>query len=196
MPSDRPAGVVRFRAVVVVGVVALLVGVFIGAVAIERPAPAPIPITVDSFPRELLGEKRDDVAPREGGLETAVESLDDHVQSQLEGYRFAYGGEGAELRYGQTYTLTIVNGRLAPEVPVSDDIEPATPGLVSLNSGDTSCVAREADIQTLVATECVLFDRHQNLSLRLHGFDTASDVFDAVGRFGGELERIHAKLTD
>ncbi len=79
-PLVRPAGFVRFRAVVVVGVVALLAGVFIGAVAIERPAPAAIPITVDSFPRELLGERREDVAVREGGFETAVESLDDHFQ--------------------------------------------------------------------------------------------------------------------
>lgn len=220
-PSARPPAVVHFRAVVVVGVVALLVGVLIGAVAIERPAPSAIPITVDSFPQELLGERRDDLAVREGEFKTAVESLDDHFQAQLEGYRFAYGGEGAALSYGQTYTLTIVNGRLAPEVPISDDPESTTPGLVSLNSGNTSCVARQTEIQvsgndesglpvdptavgddppdemlqTLVATECVLFDRHQNLSVRLSGFDAAGDVFEAARRFGDELERINANLT-
>ncbi len=46
----------------------------------------------------------------------------------------------------------------------------------------------------LVATECVLFDRQQNLSLRLSGYAAGSDVFEAVRRFGDELERIYATL--
>lgn len=220
-PLVRPAGFVRFRAAVGVGVVALLVGLFIGAVAIERPAPAAVPITVDSFPRELSGERREDVAVREGGFETAIERLDDHFQAQLEGYRFAYGGEGAAFRYGQTYALTIVNGQLAPQVPVSGDPEPATPRVVSLNSGATSCISRQTEIkvsgsdesglpvdptavsddppaelvQMLLATECVLFDRQQNLSLRLSGYAAGKDVIEAAGRFGEELERLHATLT-
>lgn len=220
-PPVRSSGFVGFKVVVVVGVVALLVGVLIGAVAIERPAPVPIPVTVDSFPRDLLGERREDVAVREGGFEAEIERLDDDFRAQLEGYRFAYGGEGAELHYGQMYTLTIVNGRLAPQVPLPGSPESATPGMVSLSSGDTSCVSWQTEIQvsgsdesglpvdpttvdddppaelvqTLQATECVLFDPQQNLSLRLTGYVASSDVLEAVRRFGDELELIHGTLT-
>lgn len=218
-PSVRPARVVRFRAVVVLGVVALPGGVFIGAVAIETPAPAAVPITVDSFPRELLGETRDDVAVREGGSETAIESLDDHFQAQLEGYRFAYGGEGAEFGYGESYRLTIVNGQLAPELPISGDAEWATSSEVSLNSRDTSCVFREGILYDVayesklpidpvltddlrretevesVWTDCVLFDRQRNLGLRLQGQGPGSDVLKVAGQFRDELQRIHIDLS-
>lgn len=222
-PHIRPVGLLRFRGVVAVGVIALLVGVVVGAVAIDRPASAATPITVDSFPEALLGETRYDVVLRAGGgFETEVERLDSHFRAQLDGYRFAYGGEGAEFRYGEVYTLTIVNGQLAPEVPISGDPEGATPAVVSLKSRDTSCVSSDTGMrifgsdvetelpvdpsetndernrefgQTLVAIDCVLFDRQRNLSLRLVGHGPSGDVLEAAGQFRDELEKIHAGLT-
>ncbi len=101
------------------GVVALLVGVTIGALTIEPPSPAATPINVDSFLRELLGQAREDLELRDGGAEAVIERLDAHFEARLDGYRFGYGGDGAQFSYG----LTTVNGQLAPEVPVLDDTE-------------------------------------------------------------------------
>lgn len=217
-PSVWPAGLIRFRVVVVVGVIGLLVGVAIGAIAIDRGGPAAIPITVDSFPQALFGEAREDVELRDGGSETVMNRLDAHFQAQLDGYRFAYGGEGAEFGYGESYWLTIVNGQLAPEVPISGDAEWATSSVVSLNSRDTSCVSgegiqydiayesklpidpvliddlhREAEVES-VSIDCVLFDRQRNVSLRLQGQGPGSDVLKVAGQFRDELERIYIDL--
>ncbi len=71
--------------------------------------------------------------------------LHSHFAAQLDGYRSAYGGEGAQFRYGDFTTLTIVNGQLAPDVPVSDETEWATPTVISLNTRDTTCVSWKAN---------------------------------------------------
>lgn len=221
MPTVRNAGTVRFRSVIALGAVALLAGVAIGALIIDRPIPA-TPITVDSFPRELLGLTREDVELRDGGSEAVIKRLDSHFEAQLVGYRFAYGGEGAQFRYGEFTTLTIVNGELAPEVPISGDTEWASPSVVSLNIKGTKCVSWEgistdqsvvinAETGTLpyagtedalmrksedsfVWTDCVLFDGPRNLALRLDGGGPGDDIIGAAGQFRDELERIHAGL--
>lgn len=135
--------------IVAIAVVALLVGGSVGAFAAYRQTPSPTPITVDSFPREILGMEREDIALRDGGYKPVTDRLDAHFRAQLEGYRFAYGGEGAQFRYGEFMTLTIVNGQLAPDVPISDDTEWATAMVRSLRTRDTSCVSWEASSSSL-----------------------------------------------
>lgn len=214
-PTVGRTGTVRFRGVVAASGAALLIGVAIGALTIDRPIPA-TPITVDSFPREVFGQVREDLDLRDDGNEAVIDRLDSHFEAQLAGYRFAYGGEGAQFRYGDFTTLTILNGRLAPEVPISDDTEWATPAAISLSTPDTSCVSWEftgftfetdPDTGVLidsensndvglakVGTDCVLFDSRRDLSLRLEGENAGADIIKSAGEFRDELERIHATL--
>lgn len=219
--AGRP-GIARFRSVAAVGLVALLVGLSVGALARNQATPTSTPITVESFPRKLLGLTREDFALRGGGSDVVMARLDAHFAAQLDGFRFAYGGDGAQFRYGEFTTLTIVNGQLAPDVPVSDDTEWATPTVISLNTRDTTCVSWRANnsngfvfinvktglpldpiradgpvreaAETVLWTDCVLFDRQRNLALRLDGRAPSSDILEAAGQFRDELERIHADL--
>lgn len=146
----------RVRYALVLGVAGLLVGLVVGATLIGKPEPAPLEITLDTFPTEILGKQRDDIEWRTANSTPVVERLDAQFQEQLTSHRFAYGGEGAEFTYGDLYTLTIVNGRLATEVPSSDDSEQSVPTVVSLNSDDTSCVSTEEPLLELMMDEMAL----------------------------------------
>lgn len=176
-----------------------------------RPAQAPVPITVDSFPRELLGLTRPDVGWSD------AEFADQHA-----GHRFAHGGDGASLSYGGLYTLTIVNGRLTPTVPTSGDRAAGrAPVVVSLRSSRTSCVSQQSILEftpaeTVLApraasaagagggfstsrgqvwTECVLEDAGRNIALRLVGPGPRGSVLVTAPQFRDELERIHDDIN-
>ena len=217
--SVRAPGTIRVRSVIAATVVALLAGIVIGALTIDRPIPG-TPITLESFPREVLGLQREDVAFRDGNAEAVIERLDSQFEAQLAGYRFAYGGEGARFRYGDITSLTIVNGELAPQVPVPEDTDWGPSVVISLNSRDTRCVSETVIIrtgamgaetgrpleavteysevrmseETYIWTDCVLFDEQRNLSLRLEGQTPGDDSLEAANEFRDELERIHANL--
>lgn len=217
----RAPGTIRVRSVIAATLVALLAGIVIGALTIDRPIPS-IPITLESFPREVLGLEREDVAFRDGNAEAVIERLDSQFEAQLAGYRFAYGGEGAHFRYGDDTSLTIVNGELAPQVPVTEDTESGSSAVISLNSRNTRCVSETVIIRTrtrvinaetgspletatdysegrrstesYVWTDCVVLDERRNMSLRLKGQVPGDDMITAANQFRDELERIHADL--
>ena len=216
-------GSVRFRSVVVIAAVALLVGLAVGVLAIYRPTPAAIPITLDSFPQEMFGVPREDVLMREGGSETVMGRLDSHFADEVNGYRLAYGGEGAAFGYGNFVTLEIVNGQLVTEIPISGDTEWANDLTTSLITRDTTCVSSEntfmvqyngrkgltdqtqdefnggdPDVEVTsvaVFTDCVLFDQQRNLALRLSGPGPNNDIIEDAGEFRDELERLHTLLV-
>ena len=215
----RPPKTIRVRSVIAATLFTLLAGIMIGALTIDRPIPG-TPITLDSFPRELLGLEREDVAFRDGTADAVIERLDSQFAAQLAGYRFAYGGEGARFRYGDVTSLTIVNGKLAPQVPVSEDTDRGPSLVVSLNSKNTRCVTETVIIHSRVLgaetgtpleavneysevrrseerymwTDCVLLDDQRNISLRLEGQVPGDDRTEVSGQFRDELERIHANL--
>lgn len=143
----------RTRNGLVLGAAGLLVGLTAGAIFIDTPAQTPLDITLDTFPTEIFGQQRDDIEWRTANSAPVVERLDAQFKDQLTGYRFAYGGAGAEFTYAELYTLAIVNGRLAPEVPISDDSEWSTPSVISLNSGETSCVSTETPLVVQMVDE-------------------------------------------
>lgn len=215
----RTPGTIRVRSVIAATLVALLAGIMIGALSIDRPIPN-TPITLDSFPQEVLGLEREDIEFRDGNAEAVIEPLDSQFEAQLSGYRFAYGGEGARFRYGDVTSLSIVNGKLAPPVPISEDTGWGPSVAVSLNSRNTKCVSETVIIRTWIIesetgtpleagteyseertlgepdmrTDCVLFDGQRNLSLRLEGQVPGDDMMEAANQFRDELERIHANL--
>lgn len=193
------------------GVAGLLVGLAVGALGTVRPAQVPVPITVDSFPRELLGLTRPDVG-----------RSDAEFADQLAGHRFAHGGDGASLSYGGLYTLTIVNGRLTPTVPTSGDRAAGRAAVVvSLRSTRTSCVSQQSILEFtpaatdtapraasaaggdggfnasrgLVWTECVLEDAGRNIALRLVGPGPTGSVLVTAPQFRDELERVQDVIT-
>lgn len=198
-------------------------GAAVGAFTIDRSTPRAIPITLDSFPEEIFAVAREDAELRDGGAETVMERLDSHFEAEVNGYRRAYGGEGAAFKYANFTTLEIVNGQLVTEIPISGDTEWANDLVISLNTRDTMCVSSERtfivqydgqkeltdlsldefnggdpDVEitaVTVFTDCVLFDRQRNLSLRLSGPGPNNDVFEDAGAFRDELERIHGDLT-
>ena len=204
-----------------VGTVALLTGFTVGAVAIDRPNPPAFPLTVKTFPRELLGKVRNDIEWREGRSEAVIKRLDTNFEDQLRAHEFAYGGEGAKLSYGNFYHLTILNGRLTTTVPTADVSDWEEPIVVSLKSTTTSCVSSQPpaaapyetsmdpdllptdedgniiqQVGNLAWTDCVLHDKARNLSLRIEGSWDAEDILASAGTIRDELERIHADLTD
>lgn len=204
-----------------VGAMALLTGFTVGAVAIDRPDPPAFPLTVQTFPRELLGKLRNDIEWREGRSEAVTKRLDTNFEDQLKAYEFAYGGEGAKLSYGNFYHLTILNGRLTTMVPTADVSDWEDPIVVSLKSTTTNCVSSQPpavepyeasldpdplitdedgniihQIRDLAWTDCVLHDKARNLSLRIEGSWDSDDILASAGTIRDELERIHADLTD
>ncbi len=215
----RAPGTIRVRSVITATLVALLAGIVIGALTIDRPIPN-TPITLESFPREMLGLEREDVAFRDGNAEAVIERLDSQFEAQLAAYRFAYGGEGARFGYGDNTSLMIVNGKLAPQVPVTEDTDWGPSVVITLNSKNTRCVSETVIVHSRVLgaemgtqlepdteysevrrsrerymwTDCVLLDEQRNLSLRLEGQSPGDDRMEAANQFRDELERIHANL--
>lgn len=215
----RAPGTIRVRSVIAATLVALLAGIVIGALTIDRPIPS-TSITLESFPREVLGLEREDVAFRDGNAEAVIERLDLQFEAQLAAYRFAYGGEGARFGYGDVTSLTIVNGKMAPQVPVTEDTDWGPSVVISLDSKNTRCVSETVIVHSKVLdaetgtpleaateysevrrskesymwTDCVLLDAQRNLSLRLEGQVPGDDRMEAANQFRDELERIHANL--
>lgn len=222
--SDPPTSQPRGLHIILVSALSGMVvgGLGVAAFTVDSRQPDPIALTIDTFPRELLGEVREDVSFRDAGSKVVVKRLDAQFDDQLRAYRFAYGGDGAQFNYGHLLALTVVNGRLAPAVPVAitvDSTDWELPTAVSLQLGQTSCVSQlprtdeaSGDLifvdevtgttqsvgTELTWTECVLFDSNRNLSLRLTGSsaEEPDDVRTAASLYQEELERIHADLTD
>lgn len=221
-PRERGRGRGRVLAASVVG--ALAGGLFVAFLTVGPPPPAPLALTVNRFPREILGQTREDIAFRDAGAIAVIERLDAQFEFQLRAHRFAYGGDGATYSYGNRLDLTIVNGRLAPSVPVSGDGDDwETPTAVSLQSNSTSCVSQASpvdsdpapsdfpvepgtgttpDVHTVEMdevrkwTDCVLVDAERNVSLRLAGHVRGSnDAQTTATLYRDELERIHADLV-
>lgn len=213
----------RTGALVATGLMgALAGGLGVAAFTVGSPGQDAFPLTVDSFPREVFGEAREDLQFRDADAKAVIQRLDVAFQNQLKAHRFAYGGDGAKFDYGQRLTLTIVNGRLTPTVPVGEDrTDWERPTVVSLQSADTSCVAELPEVDgdsppmeipvepgtgTVVMyeddhtvwTDCVLVDTKNNVSLRLSGRMPleAKDIINASGLNRDELRRIHASLID
>ncbi len=215
-PSGRTHRGSGARNGLVIGLAGLLAGLAFGALFIDPPEVTPLAITRDAFPREVFGQQRDDY------LKPNVEVLDAQLKDQVEGYRFAYGGDGAKFGYGK-YALTIVNGRMSTVLPTAsgaDDWE--TPWVVSLRSSTTRCASENPtqdepppldlteildddskDVfywlergRTEAATECVLLDENRNLSLRLEGSGWVENNLKTAGTMRDELEQIHAELID
>ena len=207
----------------VIGLAGLFVGTVAGALSVQHPPGAPISITVATFPREVLGQARDDLESRETGSLPVLERLDAEFEDQRAGHRFAHGGDGATFEYGGVHALTIVNGFLVVTIPTAGD--PPTGNmarLVSLRSTQTSCVSeqpvreferRPPELGTasgvdaaagpastsrpespFVWTDCVFVDRDRMLTLRLVGPGPAKDILGTASQFRDELQKIHADL--
>ena len=216
LPSIPGRSVSRVRNGIAIGLAGMLVGLVVGAMFIDPPAATPLAITRDTFPREVFGQQRD------GYSTPIVEGLDAQLQDQMDGYRFAYGGDGARFHYGK-YALTIVNGHMSTVVPIeSDAASGETPWVVSLRSGQTLCVSQNppqnepprldlSDIladnskdvffwldesRTQARTECVLYDDSRNLSIRLEGSGWLENTLQTAGLLRDELAHIHADLTN
>lgn len=224
-PRDTPSGSHRSSRqgtrIVVAAVIGLVVGgLSVAVFTVDPRPPEPVVLTVDSFPRAVFGRMRADVDFRDAGSKAALDRLDTQFETQLQGYRFAYGGDGAQFDYGQNLTLTIVNGSLAPAVPVAGNgVDWDIPMAVSLMTDDTFCVsevrADEPDqaqdevfidpetgsalnVEELESTDCVLIDTEHNLSLRLAGAIplSADDALTTAAAYRDELESIHVSLID
>lgn len=204
-----------------IAVTALVAGLAGGAILLDAPAPPPIAITVDTFPREVLLKERDDIPWRDEGSKMAIERLDAQFEDQLAGYRQAYGGDGATLAY-KGFSLTIVNGRLAATVPSQPDPSSEDAAwVVSLRSGDTLCVSQDPPVEpppielsdvlvdqskdvfywlergrTDATTECVLVDEDRNISLRLVGQGWRKRTVQSAEALRDELVALHASLVE
>lgn len=216
--SGPPSRRMRLLAAATAGVIvgAALGAVWVSGVVREPASPPPIPITLNTFPRELLGSSRNDVLLRGAGFEPTLERLDSEFDEQRDAFRFAYGGEGASFGYGRLLTLTIVNGILAPSLPRDGAVNwsgraSQTRRIISLRTDDVSCtfepkpVANEdrgvdelGDLRSDGRTDCVLVDAERDLSLRISHVQVAQgqDALVSATRFRAELERIHAGLVD
>ena len=129
------------------GAAGLLAGMVIGVISTDSPPARPIPIAVDSFPLELLGQMRAGVEWPDHSSAPVVEVDEAAFESQLASHRFAYGGDGASFVYGSSYELTIVNGFLAVSVPSAGDPPSGdVPTVVSLRSSDALCVSQQPTI--------------------------------------------------
>ncbi len=216
--SGPPSRRIRLLTAAAIGII---VGAALGAVwvsgTVREPAvPPPIPITVDTFPRELLGAQRNDIPLRRAGFGPTLERLDSEFQEQLSAFRFAYGGDGATFGYGRLLTLTIVNGILPPNLPRDGAVAwngraSQTRRMISLRTTTLSCTFEpkpvsdpESGIDLLGdftsdgRTDCVLVDASRDLSLRITHVQVAKgeDAFDSATSFRDELQRIHAGLVD
>lgn len=216
--SGPPSRRLRLLAAAAVGVIvgAALGAVWVSGVVREPPTPAPIPITINTFPRELLGASRNDILLRGAGFEPTLERLDAEFDEQRAAFRFAYGGDGASFGYGRLLTLTIVNGILSPSLPREGRIDrdgssTQTRRIISLRRENVSCTFEPkpvanpelgvddlGDLTSDGRTDCVLVDAERNLSLRIAHVQVAQgqDAFDSATEFHDELERIHASLID
>lgn len=202
-------------------VIGVLLGAALGAVWVsgmvrEPTAQPPIPITMNTFPRELLGASRNDMQLRGAGFEPTLERLDSEFEEQRAAFRFAYGGDGASFGYGRLLTLTIVNGILTPNLPRDGAVDwngraSQTRRMISLRTADVSCtfepkpvnnpdlgVDELGDLTSAGRTDCVLVDAPRDLSLRIEHVQVAQgqDAFDTATQFRDELERIHALLVE
>ncbi len=198
-----------------------IVGVLVGglttlAVTQPDPMPEPIPITLATFPRELMGTQRNDLELREEGFQPTVDRLDEEFEEQLAAFRFAYGGDGATFGYGFFVELTIVDGIIAPGLPRDGEVDLAggsreTRRMISLRSPATSCtfeprpqldpefgIVNLGDFSSTGRSECTLVDRERNLSLRLshNYFAPDSYAFEAAELFGAALENLHSQLVE
>lgn len=215
------ARILTVPSTVVIAVVALVAGLAGGAFFLDVPAPPPIDITIDSFPREVLLKERDDIPWRDEGSKVAIERLNAQFEDQLAGFRQAYGGEGATLAY-QGFSLTIVNGRLAATVPSQPDASSEDVGwVVSLRSADTLCVSQDPPVEpppielsdvlgdqskdvfywlergrTDATTECVLVDEDRNISLRLVGQGWRQRTAQSAEALRDELVALHDTLVN
>lgn len=200
----------------VAGVVgALLGGALVAAWMQPEPDVAPIPITLDTFPREIMGEERNDLMLRDAGFGPTVTRLDREFEDQLAAFRFAYGGRGATFGYGPRFTLTIVDGIVAPKVPREGELDLAgrvreTRRIISWNTSQVSCTFEPQPIldpdrgmeefgefSGIGRTDCVLVDRERNLSLRLAHSSTTkgADSVETAATFSAALEGLHEQLT-
>ncbi len=213
-PSRRARLVVAATTGVITG--AALGAVWVSGVIREPSSPEPIPITVNTFPQELLGAQRNDLLLRGASFEPSLERLDLEFEEQRAAFRFAYGGDGASFGYGRLLTLTIVNGLLTPDIPRDgriDSIGRAVQArrMISLRTIDVSCtfepkpttdpatgMDRLGDFTSDGRTDCVLVDLERDLSLRINHAQVArgEDAFDSATTFRDELHRIHANLVD
>lgn len=206
--------------VVGITVVAAIVGVIGGSVLTAfllrtQETQASVEITLETFPRELMGVERNDLALREAGFGPTVARLDSEFEDQMAAFRFAYGGDGATLGYGRRVDLTIADALLPSQVPRRGERDSTgavreTRRLISLRSAEVSCTfeptpppdpARETqevgDFSSKGLTECVLVDRSRNLSLRIaHNPQFGGDdAFDAAADFSKGLKDLHNLLT-
>lgn len=175
----------------------------------------PLEITPETFPREVMNLLRDDLLPRDLQDTEAVARLDEQFAQQVEGYRFAYGGDGASMYYsvgGSGVEYTIVNGILPPSLPSSGPGDGTlAPVLVSHESDQVVCTVQrggitldaetgmpvETDLDSVSGwTSCILTDDARTLSLRLTevGVQRKNPVASAE-QLSRELERLHDDLT-
>lgn len=219
MADEKPPmnGVRPWILVISAGVVgALLGGAVVGVMTWSEPDTSSVPITLDTFPREVMGATRNDLELREAGFGPTVERLDDEFEDQVTAFRFAYGGRGATLGYGRLVTLTIVDGIIAPGVPRTGEMDMGgrvreTRRLVSLDTRAVSCTFEPQPVQnadlgldefgTLSSTgrtECILNDVERNLGLRIaHStMVRGSGASEAAERFSQALKKLHVQLTE
>ncbi|MDO5734837.1 MAG: hypothetical protein Q4P15_00015 [Propionibacteriaceae bacterium] len=172
--------------------------------------PAPLTIALDTFPEYILGLQRVDIQDRTGDTRPQLEAA---VMDGLDDFRFAYGGDGAEVDYEGGLTLAIVNGHLTPGLPSGNRVgfDDGSPRLISFEANPVKCVfvpvvdlyesavlATPSDLTASGLTDCVLVDPKRNLSLRLanHTDGFRGDAIQVANKFADVLERTHAGLVD
>lgn len=175
----------------------------------------PVEITPETFPREVMSLLRTDLLARDLQDEEHVQLLDEYFARQLEGYRFAYGGDGATMYYsvgGSGVEYTIVNGILPPDLPHNgtDAGLVAPPVLVSFEEEMVLCTvvpsavvmepmtgeaaAPEMDAVSGLSS-CVLRDETRNLSQRLSEVGVPRNAARSAEQLAAELQRLYADLT-
>ncbi len=191
--------------VLVAGLMGLLIGAlgagWLSGLLVDESEP--IPITLGAFPESIANLARPDLALAGAEDSVDVEQFQADFEAQREEYRFAYGGDGAAVDYGQ-FLLTIVNGSQPLPLP-SDAARPpdsASPILISLDSGTVSCVCQPelglydsavlqmpADLSAKGWTQCVLNDGERRVSLKLDSRVPGIAV-ETSRQFARILERI------
>lgn len=196
---------------IVVGVVGTAFALTAGDVARD-----PVPITPETFPREVMGMRRTDLMARDMDNTEVIARVEEHFEQQLEAYRFAHGADGASMYYvvgGSGVEYTIVNAILAPPLPSTLQTARSAvevPVLVSYESDDVVCVVWsdtlsfdastgepvpiDPDIASGISS-CLLADETRNLSLRLTEVGVQRhDVVRGAERMADELRRLHEDL--